>query len=398
MRINLVKAMQPEIEALLKNLLRLSDWINDHQKDIEGFFKEAGTDIEDCVDAVGGWKNALDILLTYTAVTWSAKMVMSIGRVAAAFTELFKFSGKIIAVGLVIELWNKVRDLQKAARDANMSVGDYLSQQMQQTQANGKSVLTFDQVEGWFKRAGDFLWGSAPATFDGAMTPEQQASSDTLNKTQYSTTFSEPEQHAQAARRANSKLGWLSPMFSKLESQYGLPAGLLDRVAMTESSGNQFAVSSRGAEGLFQFMPKTAAAFGLHGNDVFDPAKSSAAAARYLHQLLTQFGGNVGMALAAYNWGPGNLMKKGIANAPMETQRYVQKITGGVPLGNAASAYRYANNASGQTIISSEANFGDINVNSTGLHGDGKQIGRDITSEISRRTQRLIVPYNRGPA
>ncbi len=50
-------------------------------------------------------------------------------------------------------------------------------------------------------------------------------------------------------------VGWMAPMMGKLEALYNLPAGLLRSVALTESGGNQFAVSGAGAQGLFQFMP-----------------------------------------------------------------------------------------------------------------------------------------------
>jgi soluble lytic murein transglycosylase-like protein len=64
-----------------------------------------------------------------------------------------------------------------------------------------------------------------------------------------------------------------------------LPASgsLLRSVAITESGGNQFAVSGAGAKGLFQFMDGTARDMGLRGNDVFDPEKAAQAAAKYLH-------------------------------------------------------------------------------------------------------------------
>lgn len=84
-------------------------------------------------------------------------------------------------------------------------------------------------------------------------------------------------------------LGWLQPKLSQLEEKYNLPPGLLRSVAITESRGNQFAVSPAGAMGLFQFMPKTASEFGLRGNDAFDPEKAADAAARKLGGLIRFF-------------------------------------------------------------------------------------------------------------
>lgn len=97
-------------------------------------------------------------------------------------------------------------------------------------------------------------------------------------------------------------MGWLQPKLTQLEAMYNLPAGLLRSVALTESGGNQFAVSGAGAKGLFQFMPGTARDMGLRGDDVFDPSKSAAAAARYLGMLLRMNGGDLEKTLASYNW------------------------------------------------------------------------------------------------
>jgi soluble lytic murein transglycosylase-like protein len=86
-----------------------------------------------------------------------------------------------------------------------------------------------------------------------------------------------------------------------------LPAsgGVTAQRGITESGGNQFAVSGAGAKGLFQFMDGTARDMGLRGNDVFDPEKAAQAAAKYLSQLLQANGGDLSKALASYNWGSG---------------------------------------------------------------------------------------------
>ncbi len=95
----------------------------------------------------------------------------------------------------------------------------------------------------------------------------------------------------QATKAGAQLLGWMAPMMGKLEAMYNLPAGLLRSVALTESRGDQFAISGAGAQGLFQFMPGTARDMGLRGNDVFDPVKSAEAAARYLSMLLQKMEG-----------------------------------------------------------------------------------------------------------
>ena len=112
---------------------------------------------------------------------------------------------------------------------------------------------------------------------------------------------------------------------------YNLPAGLLRSVALTESGGNQFAISGAGAKGLFQFMPVIAKDMGLRGNDVCDPEKSANAAARYLGMLLRMNGGDLDKALASYNWGIGNVQKHGMGLMPEETRNYIPRVRSNMP-------------------------------------------------------------------
>lgn len=139
--------------------------------------------------------------------------------------------------------------------------------------------------------------------------------------------------NAQAARLGAKGKAFLQAMageFGSLEGKYGLPAGLLSSVAATESGGDPFAESKVGAKGLFQFMPGTAKDMGLKGRDVFDPHKSADAAARYLRYLLEATGGDLEKTLASYNWGLGNVQKKGMDNLPSETRNYVPKVMAGM--------------------------------------------------------------------
>lgn len=113
-------------------------------------------------------------------------------------------------------------------------------------------------------------------------------------------------------------------MFARLESKYGLPPGLLDRVWVKESSRGKNMLSPKGARGHFGFMPATAREYGLQNPD--DLPSSADAAARKYSDLLKRYGGDVKQAAAAYNWGDGNLAKYGMKNAPFETRDYAASI------------------------------------------------------------------------
>ena len=114
---------------------------------------------------------------------------------------------------------------------------------------------------------------------------------------------------------------------SQLEQQYQLPNGLLATQMKTESNGDVSAQSSKGALGLFQFMPETAKQYGI---DPLDPNQAALGAAKMNADLLSKYNGDLPSALAAYNWGQGNVDRKGLENAPEETKNYIQKIMDGI--------------------------------------------------------------------
>lgn len=115
-------------------------------------------------------------------------------------------------------------------------------------------------------------------------------------------------------------------LFSQLEGQYGLPAGILDSIWNAESGRGKAMLSPKGAQGHFQFMPATAKQYGVQ--DPADLTQSATGAARMLSDLLAQSGGDVNKALAGYNWGIGNVQRKGMEAAPAETRNYIAKVTG----------------------------------------------------------------------
>jgi soluble lytic murein transglycosylase-like protein len=106
----------------------------------------------------------------------------------------------------------------------------------------------------------------------------------------------------------------------------GLDPAVLHGLIEQESGFDPSATSSAGASGLTQLMPGTASSLGVA--DPLNPAESIEGGARYLGQLMDQFGGNTEDALAAYNAGPGAVEQYGGTPPYAETQSYVSKVLG----------------------------------------------------------------------
>jgi soluble lytic murein transglycosylase-like protein len=108
-------------------------------------------------------------------------------------------------------------------------------------------------------------------------------------------------------------------------SRWNVSAALLAAQLMAESNFNPNAVSPAGAEGIAQFMPGTAASYGL--KDPFDPERAIDAQAHLMSDLLRQFR-SIPLALAAYNAGPGAVAACDCVPPYPETRAYVARILG----------------------------------------------------------------------
>lgn len=143
-------------------------------------------------------------------------------------------------------------------------------------------------------------------------------------------------------------------------SRHGIDPKLVQAIIQVESNWDPFAISNRGAMGLMQLIPATAARFGAM--DIFDPKENIAAGTRYLRFLLDLFRGDLALSLAAYNAGENAVRQFGGIPAYRETRDYVEKVTsayqvpGGAWRGQAGSAtgtahiYRYVD-SSGRVIF-----------------------------------------------
>jgi hypothetical protein len=122
--------------------------------------------------------------------------------------------------------------------------------------------------------------------------------------------------------------GALCRILAEAARDHELPVAFFRRLIWQESRFNPSAISRKGALGIAQFMPATAAARGLA--DPLEPLLALRESASYLHELSTTFRGNLGLAAAAYNAGPGRVEAwlAGRRGLPSETRSYVRIVTG----------------------------------------------------------------------
>lgn len=127
-----------------------------------------------------------------------------------------------------------------------------------------------------------------------------------------------------SANPATSRTGY-EAIIQKAAAAHDVDPDLIRGVIQVESSFNASARSPKGAMGLMQLMPGTARELGV--NNPYDPEENVMGGTRYLKKLLNRYDGNVSLALAAYNWGMGNL-ENHPNGMPQETRNYVSRITG----------------------------------------------------------------------
>jgi soluble lytic murein transglycosylase-like protein len=143
---------------------------------------------------------------------------------------------------------------------------------------------------------------------------------------------------SESAAGAAGDSGEYDSVIEQAAERYGIDPAVLHGLIQQESGFDPSAQSSAGASGLTQLMPGTASSMGVA--NPLNPTESIEGGARYLSQLMSQFGGNTEDALAAYNAGPGAVQQYGGIPPYAETQSYVSKVLG------YAEAYRQTHPAS----------------------------------------------------
>ncbi len=142
--------------------------------------------------------------------------------------------------------------------------------------------------------------------------------------------FNPPSSPEPSELEVDSKASNYLPIVQDFESiiqeageRYRVAPALIRAVIEADSGGNPGAISRAGARGLMQLMPETAAELGV--TNPFDPTQNIMGGTSYLRRLLDRYRGDVKLALAAYNWGMGNLERHPEA-MPGETKNYIATV------------------------------------------------------------------------
>ena len=162
----------------------------------------------------------------------------------------------------------------------------------------------------------------------------------------------------QASRALSADNTDLNAIFEAAGRRYNISPKLLKAVAKVESDFRLNATSRAGAMGIMQLMPGTARYLGV--KDAYDPEQNIMGGAKYLREMLDKYDGDLKLALAAYNAGPGAIGKNGGAPLDSQLKGYIPKVLGyyyGADINAGSAAYSGNGSKEDTGAIKSPFNF-----------------------------------------
>lgn len=350
--------LAPAIEKLFAQLEKGALWVASHQDDIAKWVESAVTGIitfvtwaDKAAESLGGWKVVLMALVAIKLtemIAGLALMAVNLAAIGPSAGVAMAALGKLGLVG--------------AAGAAGYALGGAI----------------YDNVlpEGLKKDLGKGI--THALAFLGVDSAKEALANDAMVEGRANAPVIAPKRKPKAPAQPASAEA--AARMAQLEGKYGLPSGLLDSIWSTESDRGKNMKSAVGAEGHFQFMPKTAEEYGL--KNPYDFNESSDAAARKMRDLLKQYNGDLSQATAAYNWGQGNLAKNGMEGAPKETREYVAKIATGMRQGGAPTAPSRTAAQTSTSTTSSDVSIGNITINTQATDAQG--IAKSIKPAVEK--------------
>jgi hypothetical protein len=135
--------------------------------------------------------------------------------------------------------------------------------------------------------------------------------------------FVSKNEHALQETKAIQPKTHIDDIIDRASKKYHVNSELIKAVVRVESNFDANCTSPKGAMGLMQLMPETAKELGVR--NCYDPVENIMAGTRYLKNLLDRYDGSVSLALAAYNWGMGNI-ERHPEKLPRETRTYIARV------------------------------------------------------------------------
>jgi soluble lytic murein transglycosylase-like protein len=203
-------------------------------------------------------------------------------------------------------------------KSKGLTIADYLANPVRGTFRKRNHFKEATPKEKILQNPGESIAPASahPSDYKARLSPKKQAQVKMPRQAQASS------EKTKIREREQQKI---EKSISRASRKYNLPVELIKGVIKVESNFNINALSHAGAQGLMQLMPGTAKELGV--NNPFDIEQNIDGGARYLRKMLDSFGGDVKLALAAYNAGPGAVKKYGGKIPPyQETERYIDRI------------------------------------------------------------------------